>query len=165
MPNIILHSVVAVFALLFAAGAQAQIYRCTDANGRPLYTDTKVGKCQLIDTGYSTPSASAPIPAPRSGGGGAAAPASAAPTNFPRVDNAVQRARDDERREILGDELRTEERKLADLKRDFKGGEPDRQGNERNYAKYLERVASMREEISRTERNIEALRREIGNIR
>ncbi|HBI67691.1 MAG TPA: DUF4124 domain-containing protein, partial [Massilia sp.] len=38
-------------------------------------------------------------------------------------------------------------------------------GNERNYAKYQERVGQMREDIGRTERNIEALRREIGNIR
>lgn len=169
MTNIVFQSAVAIFALLLCASAQAQIYRCTDANGRPLYTDTKVGKCQLIDTGYSSPpAASAPIPAPRSSGGGSGASAPAAsntPSSFPRVDNVVQRARDDERREILGDELRIEERKLADLKKTFNNGEPERQGNERNYAKYQERVASMRDEISRTERNIEALRREIGNIR
>ncbi|MGH8855879.1 MAG: DUF4124 domain-containing protein, partial [Telluria sp.] len=57
------------------------------------------------------------------------------------------------------------EKKLADLRRDFNGGEPERQGNERNYAKYQERVAGMRDEIGRSERNIEALRREITNIR
>jgi hypothetical protein len=159
-----------VLASLLCASAQAQIYRCVDANGRPLYTDTKVGKCQLIDTGYSQPAASAPIPAPRSAGNanassGASPSPSAAPSNFPRVDNSQQRARDDERREILGDELRMEERKVADLKRVFNNGEPERQGNERNYAKYQERVASMRDEINRSERNIEALRREIGNIK
>ncbi len=170
MTNIVFHGAVAMFALLFCASAQAQIYRCLDANGRPLYTDTKVGKCQLIDTGYSAPpAASKPIPAPRSSGGSgsasASSPAAGTPSGFPRVDDVVQRARDDERREILGDELRIEERKLADLKKEFNNGEPERQGNERNYAKYQERVASMRDEINRTERNIEALRREIGNIR
>jgi len=176
MTNSMFQASLAVFAAAFAsmllcATAHAQIYRCTDANGRPLYTDTKVGKCQLIDTGYSAPpAASAPIPAPRSsgGGGGSSSPSpapSAAQSNFPRVDNSQQRARDDERREILGDELRLEERKLTDLKRVFNNGEPERQGNERNYAKYQERVASMRDEINRSERNIEALRREIGNIR
>lgn len=180
MTNSVFQASLAVFAaalasVLLCASAQAQIYRCTDANGRPLYTDTKVGKCQLIDTGYSAPPvASAPIPAPRSAGGGGASSASnsapsaapsAAQSNFPRVDNVLQRARDDDRREILGDELRLEERKLTDLKRVFNNGEPERQGNERNYAKYQERVASMRDEINRSERNIEALRREIGNIR
>ena len=149
---------------LLSGSAQAQIYRCVDANGRPLYTDVKAGKCQLIDTGPSMPASSPQIPMGRSPN--AAAPsASPAPSNFPRVENSQQRARDNERREILGDELRAEEKKLADLKATFNGGEPERQGNERNYAKYQERVASMREEISRSERNIEALRREIGNIR
>lgn len=155
-------------ALSLSSFAQAQIYRCVDANGRPLYTDVKVGKCQLIDTGPSMPASSPPIPAPRppSSSSTSSAPApSASPANFPRVETSQQRARDDERREILGDELRIEEKKLADLKRTFNNGEPERQGNERNYAKYQERVASMRDEIGRTERNIEALRREIGNIR
>jgi SMC interacting uncharacterized protein involved in chromosome segregation len=87
------------------------------------------------------------------------------PANFPRVDSAQQRARDDDRREILNDELRNEEKKLADLKRDFNNGEPERVGGERNYAKYQERVAQMRDNISRSERNIEALKREIGNLR
>jgi len=155
--------VTATLALLLSASAQAQIYRCTDAAGRPLYTDTKVGNCQLIDTGPSRPSASAPIPAPR--GGTVSTVQTPAPANFPRVDNAQQKARDDERREILGDELRSEEQKLAALKKTFNNGEPERQGNERNYAKYQERVANMREDINRAERNVEALRREIGNIR
>lgn len=167
MTNFVFQGAVAVLTLLLCGTAQAQIYRCLDANGRPLYTDTKVGKCQLIDTGYrSPPAASAPIPAPRSSSGsGSPSPAASTPSGFPRVDTSVQRARDDERREILGDELRIEERKLADLRKEFNNGEPERQGNERNYAKYQERVASMRDEIGRTERNIEALRREIGNIR
>lgn len=167
MTNFVFQGAVAVLALLLCATAQAQIYRCLDANGRPLYTDTKVGKCQLIDTGYrSPPAASAPIPAPRaSSGAGSPSPATSTPSSFPRVDTGVQRERDGERREILGDELRIEERKLADLRKEFNNGEPERQGNERNYAKYQERVASMRDEIGRTERNIEALRREIGNIR
>ena len=54
---------------------------------------------------------------------------------------------------------------MADLKRDFNTGEPERQGNERNYAKYQERVSGMRDEINRSERNVEALRREIANLR
>ncbi|MFZ3288512.1 MAG: DUF4124 domain-containing protein, partial [Telluria sp.] len=92
-------------------------------------------------------------------------PPAATPSDFPKVDNAQQKARDNDRREILTDELRSEERKLAELKRDFNNGEPERQGNERNYAKYLERVEQMRDNIGRAEKNIEALKREIANIR
>ncbi|MDB5909509.1 MAG: hypothetical protein JWP34_3623, partial [Massilia sp.] len=94
----------------------------------------------------------------------AAMPA-AAPSDFPKVDNAQQRARDDDRREILNDELRSEERKLAELRREFNNGEPERQGNERNYVKYQERVAQMKDDIGRAEKNIDALKREIANIR
>ena len=87
------------------------------------------------------------------------------PASFPRVDSAQQRVRDNDRREILTEELRNEERKLIELRRDFNNGEPERQGNERNYAKYQERVGSMRDNISRSEKNIEALRRELSNIK
>jgi hypothetical protein len=142
------------------------MYRCIDASGHKLYTDVKKGNCEVIYTGSSNPrppAASAPIPAVRASSPGPAAAVS--PASFPRVDSAQQRARDDDRREILNDELRAEQKKLADLRKDFNGGEPERMGNERNYAKYQERVASMRDEIGRTERNIEALQREITNIR
>jgi hypothetical protein len=161
-------------ALLLAAGAHAQsvVYRCVDKEGRVLYTDTGGANCKVVDS-LNAGAISTPAPAPRSPAATmrqgasrpAAANAAASPAAFPRVDNATQRARDDDRREILNEELRAEEKKLADLKRDFNNGEPERQGNERNYAKYQERVAQMREDIGRAEKNIEAIRREIANIR
>ena len=55
--------------------------------------------------------------------------------------------------------LDAEEQKLADLKKEYNGGEPERRGDERNFAKYQERVAAMKENVERTEKNIEALRR------
>jgi len=162
-------------AIVLAAGlalhngshAQGAVYKCVDDQGRVEFTDTSRKGCKVLDLpGYVAPPpprASAPIPAVRPASPGSAAAVS--PASFPRVDTAQQRARDDDRREILNDELRIEQKKLADLRRDFNNGEPERQGNERNYAKYQERVASMRDEIGRTERNIEALQREISNIR
>lgn len=153
-------------ALPEAALAQSPVYKCVDAEGRVEFTDSNRRGCKLLDLpGYTPPAprASAPIPSVRPNNPGPAA--GSTPSAFPRVDSAQQRARDDDRRTILNDELRFEEKKLAELKRDFNNGEPERQGNERNYAKYQERVASMKEEIGRTERNVEALRREIANIR
>src|SRR5690606_40139733 len=38
-------------ALQCSLAAQAQVYRCTDASGNKLYTDTKKGNCDLIDSG------------------------------------------------------------------------------------------------------------------
>lgn len=160
-------ALVALLAIQNGAQAQTPVYKCVDAEGRVEFTDTKRAGCKLLDLpGYvpapPAPRASAPIPAVRPS---SPPPASVSPASYPRVDSAQQRVRDEERRDILNDELRYEEKKLADLKKDFNNGEPERQGNEKNYAKYQERVASMRDEIGRTERNIEALRREIANVR
>jgi hypothetical protein len=150
------------------ARADSTVYKCVDKSGRVEFTDINKPGCKALDLpGYMpAPRAPAPSASPspavtmRQG----AKPA-ASPTNFPRVDSATQRARDDDRRTILDEELRAEEGKLANLKRDFNNGEPERQGNEKNYAKYQERVAQMRDDISRSEKNVEALRREIANIR
>jgi hypothetical protein len=166
----VLPALLSTLSIATGAHAQSVVYRCVDKEGRVLYTDTNAGNCKVVDSiisgAISAPPASSRPPASgmRQGSARPAAPA-ASPANFPRVDNATQRARDDDRREILNEELRAEEKKLADLKRDFNNGEPERQGNEKNYAKYQERVAQMREAIGRAEKNVDAIRREIGNIR
>jgi hypothetical protein len=152
------------------ARADSVIYKCVDQNGRVEFTDINKPGCKVLDLpGYV---ASTPAPMPRAAPavtmrqGAGRPPASAPnPAGFPRVDTATQKARDDDRRAILEDELRAEERKLADLKRDYNNGEPERQGNEKNYAKYQERVAQMRDNIGRSEKNVEALKREIANIK
>jgi hypothetical protein len=136
--------------------AHAEIYICTDAHGKRELTDTKKPGCKVLDVPGSIAA-----PAPRNVSN---APA-LAPQHFPRVDSSQQKARDNERRDILAEELRSEEKKLAELKKDYNGGEPERQGNERNYAKYQERVAGMKENISRSEKNIEALKREMATIK
>jgi hypothetical protein len=152
-----------------AADAQTTVYKCVDAQGRVEFTDTGKRGCKALDLpGYIPAPPERRGPAPAAARPNNAAPAAAptpSPANFPRVDTSQQRARDDDRRGILTDELRLEEAKLAGLRAVFNNGEPERQGNERNYAKYQERVAQMRDDISRAERNIEALRREIANIR
>jgi hypothetical protein len=152
--------------LLAHAPAQAQtsVYKCVDERGRIEFTDTARRGCKPLDL----PGFIAAPPQQRSAAparAASAAPAAAAPASFPRVSSSEQRARDDDRREILNEELRAEEKKAADLRRDFNNGEPERQGNEKNYAKYQARVAQMRDDISRSERNIEALKREIATIK
>jgi hypothetical protein len=154
---------IAALALVILAGSASAspIYLCVDAQGRKELTDTNKRGCKPLDLPDN-------IPAPaRAQDPAAARPRAqaAAPADFPRVDSSVQRARDDDRRGILNEELRLEAQKLSDLKAEYKNGEPERLGSERNYAKYQERVANLRDAISRSERNIEALRREISNIR
>jgi hypothetical protein len=153
-----------LFALaVVAGGAHAgNVSKCIDAAGHPTFTDVNGRGCTVLIFDSTIPAppqhrSAAPL---RS----AAAPASA-PADFPKVNTSQQRARDDDRREILNDELRSEEKKLGDLRRDFNNGEPERQGGEKNYAKYQERVAQMRDDIGRAEKNVDALKREIANIR
>jgi hypothetical protein len=138
--------------------AHAEIYICTDERGHRELTDTKKKGCKVLDVPGSIAA-----PAPRRSAA-AAAPA-LAPSHFPRVDSAQQKERDGERRDILAEEMRSEENKLAELRKDYKGGEPERLPNEKNNAKYLERVAAMKENISRSEKNIEALKREMATIK
>ena len=154
-----------------AARAQA-VYKCVDASGVTLYTDIQRSNCKVLDVpsgGATAPIASparrAIAPARAAGAAAAGATSPAAPADFPKVNTFQQRVRDDDRREILNDELRSEEGKLAELRRAFNGGEPERQGNERNYAKYQERVVQMKDSIGRAEKNVDALKREIGNIK
>lgn len=160
----------AIAALVSSAGAHGQVmYKCVDDSGHVLYTDTLRPNCKALDLPSS--GATGPIAAPARRAAGpartTAAPAAApnTPADFPRVNVSQQRARDDDRREILNDELRSEEKKLVEQRREFNNGEPERQGNEKNYVKYQERVAQMRDNIGRAEKNVDALKREIANIR
>ena len=73
-----------------------------------------------------------------------------------RVDPGAQRARDSDSRRILEGELRREEERLAEMRKEYNNGEPERQGNERNYQKYLDRVAEMKSGIARKESDIAA---------
>ena len=153
----------ALLALSGAAQAQ-QIFLCVDAEGRKELTDTRKGKnCKPLDL----PGATIPAPASARRGTAPALPAApaVAPANFPRVDSAEQKARDADRRAILTDELNTENRKLAELRKEFNNGEPERRADERNAAKYQERVAGLKDSIARAEQNVEALKRELANIK
>jgi hypothetical protein len=81
-----------------------------------------------------------------------------------RVDPVAQRQRDSDARRILENELRAEETKLAAMEKEFNGGQPERLGDEKNYQKYLDRVADMRSAIERKQIDIAALRREIQKL-
>lgn len=168
----LLHCHLTVFATaltsLLAAGAvSAQdskpVYRCP---GPPvLYTDAMSAQeakdkgCRTIE---GTPITIVPAPSrPRpTTGNGASAPRS----GDTKVDPASQRARDSDARRILADELRAEEERLANMKSEFNNGEPERKGDERNFAKYQDRVAEMRAAIQRKEADIAALRRELAKL-
>lgn len=78
--------------------------------------------------------------------------------------SAEQKARDSDARRILEAELQKAQDELAAMKKDFNNGEPERRGDEKNYQKYIERVAEMKAAIARKEADIEALKREIAKM-
>ncbi len=166
---------IAAAALLCAAGAaQAQIFRCPNNE----YTnDGRIAQsrgCSPIVGGnvtvihgngnrstYASSSSSSAAP-PRASRNNAAAPPSVRPASI--SSSAEQRARDADSRRILQAELDKAQQKLAAQQQAYKGGQPDRLGNERNYQKYLDRVAEMKADIGRTENDIAGLKREIGRL-
>jgi predicted RNase H-like nuclease (RuvC/YqgF family) len=168
MKHIIVGSLMAV--VLVGAHAQSEVFLCVDDTGKKEYKNTGLTKgCKKVDLPGITM-----IPAPPSAKKAqsqspsqqtASARSASSPADFPKVDSGTQKSRDSDRKQILLDEMRAEEQKLANLRKDFNNGEPERRGDERNYAKYQERVAMMKEDIDRSEKNIEALKRELGNIR
>jgi hypothetical protein len=153
------------------AAAASQVYRCP---GPPvLYTDAISPKeaiekgCRTIEgTPITIIQAPRPRPAATPANGGTASGGGAAPrpAGDAKVDPNAQRQRDSEARRILLDELKKEEEKLAALQKDYNNGEPERRGDERNYQRYLDRVAEMKAAITRKEADIAALKREIAKL-
>ncbi len=143
------------FALVVVCGSShaQDITKCVDEQGRIVYGNVGSGKnCTKVVVDPVV------IPSPK-------LPAKAAtPSGFPKVDPSTQRARDNDRRRILEDELRDKETQLADLKREYNNGEPERQGNERNYQRYLDRRDRLKEDIARAESDIASIRSEIGKV-
>jgi hypothetical protein len=144
-----------------------QVYRCP---GPPiLYTDqitaqeAKERNCRTIEGAPVTI-----VQTPK--------PAQAARTNAPiaspsregkgegKVDPAAQKQRDSDARRLLEAELRREEARLADMQKEFNNGEPERQGGERNYQRYIDRVGEMRDAITRKEEDIAAIKRELAKL-
>jgi hypothetical protein len=150
-----------LLVLLFPAAAMAgsTVYRCP---GPPvLYTDSltpqeaKEKNCRTVE-GAPVTVMQMPKPKPV---------ASTAPRGTEaRVEPGEQKARDSEARRILEAELRKEEERLAELQKDYNNGEPERRGDERNYQKYLDRVAGMKAAIERKEADVAALKRELAKL-
>ena len=145
-------------ALLIAAVAMpvsAQtIYKCIDANGGTLISNTRVDKnCKAVVSGPE--SSMSPPPPPRAKSVGASANPS--PAGFPRVQEDTQRARDTDRRHILDQELAGEQRNLEQARKDLSEQEALRGSPER--------MAPYRDRVAQHERNIQAIQKELSNLR
>jgi hypothetical protein len=158
--------------LLAGTGSAAwsqQIYRCAGAAGAPPEyinnaKDAQTRNCKTMTGGNVTVvQGTAAAAAPRAPVRVAAATPSG---GSPRTEGGPeQRARDSDSRAILESELKKAEAKLVEQQKEFNNGEPEKQGIEgRNYQRYLDRVAEMKDSIARNQSDIAGIKREISRL-
>jgi hypothetical protein len=145
---------------LTAMPAHADVFKCVDADGHITYTNARsAGKgCKVLsqDKLSTVPGTRVPTPSPAS---------------FPKVDGDTQKARDNDRRKILDQELASEQKNLEQARKDLAEQEGIVQPQERsaggtiNGAKVQERLQTYKDKLALHERNIEALKKEIGNLK
>lgn len=81
-----------------------------------------------------------------------------------KVANQDQKARDADARLILQAELKKERDALDALRKDYNNGQPERRGDERQAAKYAERVQEMKDAITRKMADINSIERELSKM-
>ena len=147
----------AAAAAAFALPATAQtIYRCTDANGGMLISNTRVDKsCKAV---VSSPDSTLPAPKARASG----AAANPSPAGFPRVQEDTQKARDTDRKRILEQELAGEQRSLDQAQRELAEQQSVR-ASESPAAR--DRVQPYKDRVAQHERNIVAIQKELSSLR
>jgi hypothetical protein len=137
------------------SGQVETLWNCKDKDGRTILTnqqqDTAGKNCRIVQQQRVTV-----VPA--------AKPGSKSPQNFPKESASDRLAAKDRQRQTLERELSQEETLLADAKRKLAEQEAVRSGDERNYARVLERLQPYKDAIEVHSKNIEALRRELANL-
>lgn len=166
MTHTLLVSSMSILLAVASGLASAQIYRCVGADGKSTEyinnaKDAQTRGCKTMEGGNVTVVQSVPVqraPAVRV--------ASAGSPSGNRTDGSPdQKARDSDSRSILESELKKAESKLVEQQKEFNNGEPEKQGIEgRNYQRYLDRVADLKDSITRNQSDIAGLKREISRL-
>ena len=139
-----------------ASGAIETLWNCKDKDGRTVLTNQQqdtVGKeCRIVQQQRVTV-----VPATKAGSG-------KSPQNFPKESTADRLGAKDRQRQTLERELQQEETMLADARRKLADQEQIRTGDEKNYARVLERLQPYKDAVEVHSKNIEALKRELANL-
>ncbi len=141
--------------------AQAEVYKCT-FNGNVSYvTPKEKGNKKGCVKMHLEPLPTMVPPAK-----------TRTPESFPRVDSETQSKRDTTRRKILEDELATEQKDLEEARLKLKDGQDNPEVYKgangqtfRNVAKYEEKVNALQEDVSVHEKNVEAIKTELSNLK
>jgi hypothetical protein len=143
---------------LTAANAHAQgvteIFKCKSESGQITYTNDRrqaeKQKCELVTSQINVAPAQKP---------------SRSASSFPRETPGTSASAKERQREILERELQSEQRALAAAKQALAEQEAVRSGDERNYARVQERLQPFVETVQNHEKNIQALQRELANLK
>ena len=140
------------FCISGFAYAQSPVYRCGNEYTNQVTSD-KAGACKLVSAVTVTV-----IPAPQSVRG---VPAMTQTTST----SQEQKKKDADARWILETELKKLEARQTDLQTEYNQGAPEKQGVEsRNHQKYLDRIAQLKDSLSRNAEDIAGLRRELERL-
>lgn len=154
--------VAAVLAVPARAQAPAQvteIFKCKGADGHWTYTndrrEAEKKKCEVVTRQVNVaPAQKASPPAART----------ARPAEFPKESPGERATGRERQRQILESELANEQSALTKAREELAAQEQTRSGEERNYARVLERLQPYKDSIETHEKNIEALKRELSNL-
>ena len=147
-----------VLALGLAAPGPARaqletLWNCKDTNGRTTLTNQKsdtAGKdCRVVQQDRVTV-----VPAPKT----------KSPAGFPRETPADRASSKAKQKDTIEKELTQEEAMLVDARKKLTEQEAIRTGDEKNYAKVVERLKPYRDTVEVHEKNVEALKRELTNL-
>lgn len=147
-------------ACLAAPAAEADIYKCVSDSGQITYTNAKPAN---HEKGCSLMTKDQPVSTASSGKRSSAA-ATPSPSSFPKVDNDTQKSRDNDRRKILENELDAEKKALEAAKKELAEQEAVRNGDEKNYQKFLDRVQPYKDTVALHQRNIDSLNKELAKL-
>ncbi|QLG87056.1 DUF4124 domain-containing protein [Chitinibacter bivalviorum] len=145
----------------------ADIYKYVDESGNVTFTNTPIkGAVRIM---------SEPAAPRRSDSGNSSANSTRTPTNkvsvpspvnFPKVDAATQKSRDSNRKQILSEELASEQILLGNAKKALQEADANRSADEKaNPKMYLDRIGRLRETIVMHEKNVAALQAELSRVR
>lgn len=122
----------ALFIAASLPAAHAEIYTCIDKSGNKIYTqDARSANCQKADVGRLDVYSSLP-----------AKPVNYTPPAAPQ-ESSQENA-----------DYQAAQKKLADAQKALEEGKKVRYGNERNYARYLQRIAGLEAEVKKAQNDL-----------
>jgi chromosome segregation ATPase len=131
-----------------------EIFKCRNEQGQITYTNDRRQaerqKCEQVTSQINV--------APSK-------PAAIRPPGFPRETASSSASARDRQREVLERELAAEQQALKQAQQALTEQEAVRSGDERNYARVLERLQPYKDTVQNHEKNIQALQRELANLK